>query len=178
MPRKSAVAIATLEPRGRRLEPPPGLSEAERTAFVATVRSVKPGHFAAEDAPLLTAYCCRHCAGARHRPGSRGGRGRGRGGKGEDEGPPADRPRARCRKPDEAGESLTLGSDGAGPEPQSPPAWHGRAERPAAVGIPAGLKARPIDPRRAQYFLVRGPSASAGRTFRRPGARDARVHAG
>ena len=56
MPRKSAIAIATLEPRGRRLEPPPGLSEAERTAFVTTVRSVKPGHFAPEDAPLLTAY--------------------------------------------------------------------------------------------------------------------------
>jgi hypothetical protein len=36
MPRKSAAAIATLEPRGRRLEPPPGLSEAEQAAFVAT----------------------------------------------------------------------------------------------------------------------------------------------
>lgn len=57
MPRKSAVAIATLEPRGRRLEPPPGLSEAERAVFVAAVRSVKPGHFAAEDVPLLTVYC-------------------------------------------------------------------------------------------------------------------------
>jgi hypothetical protein len=56
MPRKSAAAIAALEPRGRRLEPPPGLSEAERAAFVATVRSVKPGHFADEDTPLLTAY--------------------------------------------------------------------------------------------------------------------------
>jgi hypothetical protein len=56
MPRKSAVAIATLEPRGHRLEPPPGLSDAERAAFVATVRSVKPGHFAAEDVPLLVAY--------------------------------------------------------------------------------------------------------------------------
>jgi hypothetical protein len=56
MPRKSAAAIATLEPRGHRLEPPPGLSEAERAAFVATVRSVKPGHFADEDAPLLVAY--------------------------------------------------------------------------------------------------------------------------
>jgi hypothetical protein len=57
MPRKSAVAIATIEPRGRRLEPPPGLSDAERAAFVATVKSVKPGHFADEDVPLLTAYC-------------------------------------------------------------------------------------------------------------------------
>jgi hypothetical protein len=56
MPRKSAAAIATLDPRGHRLEPPPGLSEAERAAFVAAVRSVKPGHFADEDTPLLTAY--------------------------------------------------------------------------------------------------------------------------
>jgi hypothetical protein len=56
MPRKSAAAIATLEPRGHRLEPPPGLSESERAALVAAVRSIKPGHFAAEDAPLLTAY--------------------------------------------------------------------------------------------------------------------------
>jgi hypothetical protein len=56
MPRKSAAAIASLDPRGKRLEPPPGLSEAERAAFVAAVQSVKPGHFAAEDVPLLTAY--------------------------------------------------------------------------------------------------------------------------
>lgn len=56
MPRKSAAAIALLEPRGHRLEPPPDLSEAERAAFVAAVRSVKPGHFAAEDVPLLVAY--------------------------------------------------------------------------------------------------------------------------
>jgi hypothetical protein len=56
MPRKSPAAITLLEPRGQRLEPPLGLSEAERAAFVAAVRSVKPGHFAAEDVPLLTAY--------------------------------------------------------------------------------------------------------------------------
>lgn len=56
MPRKSAVALATLDPRGHRLEPPPGLSEAERAAFIAIVRSVRPQHFAAEDVPLLTAY--------------------------------------------------------------------------------------------------------------------------
>ena len=56
MPRKPAAATATLDPRGRRLEPPPGLSEAERAAFVAAVRSVKLGHFADEDTPLLTAY--------------------------------------------------------------------------------------------------------------------------
>jgi hypothetical protein len=56
MPRKSAAATATLDPRGQRLEPPPGLSEAEQAAFVATVKSVKPGHFANEDTPLLTAY--------------------------------------------------------------------------------------------------------------------------
>lgn len=56
MPRKSAVAIAALDPRGHRLEPPPGLSAAERAAFVATVRSVRPGHFMAEELPLLTAY--------------------------------------------------------------------------------------------------------------------------
>jgi hypothetical protein len=45
-----------LDPRGRRLEPPPGLSAAEREAFSATVRSVKPGHFAAEETPLLVTY--------------------------------------------------------------------------------------------------------------------------
>jgi hypothetical protein len=56
MPRKSAAAITMLDPRGQRLEPPLGLSAAERAAFVAAVRSVKPGHFAAEDVPLLTAY--------------------------------------------------------------------------------------------------------------------------
>jgi hypothetical protein len=56
MPRKSAAAIALLEPRGQRLEPPSGLSEAEQAAFVAAVWSVKPGHFAAEDVPLLVAY--------------------------------------------------------------------------------------------------------------------------
>jgi hypothetical protein len=56
MPRKSAAALSLVEPRGRRLQPPRGLSPAERAAFVATVRSVKPGHFAAEDTPLLTAY--------------------------------------------------------------------------------------------------------------------------
>ena len=36
--------------------PPSGLSKAERAAFVAAVRSVRPGHFAAEETPLLTAY--------------------------------------------------------------------------------------------------------------------------
>jgi hypothetical protein len=56
MPRKSAVAIAALDPRGHRLEPPPGLSAAEREAFVATVRSVRPGHFTAEEMPLLVTY--------------------------------------------------------------------------------------------------------------------------
>jgi hypothetical protein len=70
MPRKSAAATATLDPRGHRLEPPPGLSEAERAAFVAAVKSVKPGHFADEDTPLLTGLCSRHRARARHRAGS------------------------------------------------------------------------------------------------------------
>jgi hypothetical protein len=56
MPRKSAASIGLLDPRGHWLEPPPGLSAAERVAFGAAVRSVKPGHFAAEDVPLLTAY--------------------------------------------------------------------------------------------------------------------------
>jgi hypothetical protein len=57
MPRKSAAAIAVLDPRGHRLEPPPDLSAAERVVFIAAVRSVKPGHFAAEDTPILSAYC-------------------------------------------------------------------------------------------------------------------------
>jgi hypothetical protein len=56
MPRKSAGALAALDPRGQRLNPPPGLSDAERAAFVATVQSVRPGHFTAEEMPLLTAY--------------------------------------------------------------------------------------------------------------------------
>jgi hypothetical protein len=56
MPRKSAAAAATLDPRGRRLDPPPGLSAAERKAFIAAVMSVRPGHFAAEEVPLLVAY--------------------------------------------------------------------------------------------------------------------------
>ena len=45
-----------LDPRGQRLQPPRGLSKAERLAFVATVQSVRPSHFAAEDVTLLTAY--------------------------------------------------------------------------------------------------------------------------
>jgi hypothetical protein len=56
MPRKSAAALRLVEPRGQRLDPPPGLSAAERSAFVATVRSVRPGHFAAEEVPLLVAF--------------------------------------------------------------------------------------------------------------------------
>jgi hypothetical protein len=56
MPRTSAAASLTVLPR-LRLEPPPHLSKAERDVFVATVNSVKPEHFAAEDAPLLSAYC-------------------------------------------------------------------------------------------------------------------------
>ena len=45
-----------LDPRGRRLEPPPGLSAAEGEAFLAAVMSVRPGHFTAEEAPLLVTY--------------------------------------------------------------------------------------------------------------------------
>ena len=56
MPRKSTLAVASIEPRGHRLEPPPGLSKAERAAFVATVISVRPSHFASEDTTLLVAY--------------------------------------------------------------------------------------------------------------------------
>jgi hypothetical protein len=56
MPRKSAAALLVLDPRGHRLQPPRGLSKAERLAFVAAVRSVRPSHFAAEDVTLLTAY--------------------------------------------------------------------------------------------------------------------------
>jgi hypothetical protein len=135
MPRKSAVAIATLEPRGRRLEPPGGLSEAERAAFAAAVRSVKPNHFADEDMPLLTAYASAivqeraisAACGVRRR--------RDRGRRRQGEGSPTDRARAGCRKPDAVRESLAPWSDGAGPEPPSPTAWHGRGEWPIAVGI-------------------------------------------
>ena len=56
MPRKSAAALSLVGPRSRELEPPPGLLPAERIAFVIAVRSVKPGHFALEDVPLLVAY--------------------------------------------------------------------------------------------------------------------------
>jgi hypothetical protein len=56
MPRKSAAALSLVGPRSGELEPPPGLLPAERIAFVVAVRSVKPGHFALEDVPLLVAY--------------------------------------------------------------------------------------------------------------------------
>jgi hypothetical protein len=56
MPRKSAAATATLDPRGRRLEPPLSLSKAEREAFVDVVKSVRPGHFNLDDMPLLITY--------------------------------------------------------------------------------------------------------------------------
>ena len=42
MPRKSAAAIALLEPRGHRLEPPPDLSEAEQEEISATVDLLDP----------------------------------------------------------------------------------------------------------------------------------------
>ena len=56
MPRKSAAALSLVGPRSGELQPPADLLPAERIAFVVTVRSVKPGHFAAEDIPLLVAY--------------------------------------------------------------------------------------------------------------------------
>jgi hypothetical protein len=56
MPRKSSAALAALDPRGRRLDPPASLSKAEREAFVAVVNSVRPGHFNPDDMPLLVAY--------------------------------------------------------------------------------------------------------------------------
>jgi hypothetical protein len=55
MPRASAASLTLLT--GLRLEPPGSLSAAERAAFVATVESVNADHFAAEDLPLLSAYC-------------------------------------------------------------------------------------------------------------------------
>jgi hypothetical protein len=56
MPRKSSAALKVIEPRGYRPAPPEGLSEAERVAFTAAVCSVRPGHFAAEEVPLLVAF--------------------------------------------------------------------------------------------------------------------------
>ena len=56
MPRKSTLVPVSIEPRGYRLEPPASLSEAEKAAFIATVMSVRPTHFALEDMPLLVAY--------------------------------------------------------------------------------------------------------------------------
>ena len=137
MPRKSAAAIATLDPRGQRLEPPPGLSEAERAAFVAAVRSVKPGHFADEDTPLLIAYAAaiaQERAIAQDLEAAEEAE--------EDEKAKA-KDRLRTAHGRVAGSltrlarALTPGGDGASSEPQPPPAWHGRAERPAAVGVPA-----------------------------------------
>ena len=136
MPRKSAAAPAMLDPRGQRLEPPPGLSEAERAAFEATVRSVRPNHFADEDMPLLVAYAAaiaQERAIARDLEAVE---------EAEDDektkqGPPAERPRAGCGQPDAAGEGVAPRGDSPRPDPQPPAAWHGRAERPAAVGIPA-----------------------------------------
>jgi hypothetical protein len=137
MPRKSAAATATLDPRGHRLEPPPGLSEAERAAFVAAVRSVKPGHFADEDTPLLTAYAAaivQERSIAQDLEAAEEAE--------EDEKAKA-KNRLRTAHGRVAGSLTRLArappprGDGAGPEPQPPPAWHGRAERPAAVGIQA-----------------------------------------
>ena len=45
--------------------------------------------------------------------------------------------RASRREPDAAGAGPAPRGDGASAEPQPSPAWHGRAERPAAVGVPA-----------------------------------------
>lgn len=56
MPRKSAAATRSIDPRGHHLDPPPDLTAAERKVFAATVASVRPGHFAADDLLLLTAY--------------------------------------------------------------------------------------------------------------------------
>jgi hypothetical protein len=86
MPRKSALATAALDPRGQRLEPPAGLSAAEREAFIATVKSVRPGHFSGDDTPLLVAYAAAMVQEPRHRPRPRGGRGR------EGDGPLVGRP--------------------------------------------------------------------------------------
>ena len=57
LPRTSSAASPLVLLQGQRLEPPPHLSKAERAAFLATVESVKPEHFAPEDLPLLCAYC-------------------------------------------------------------------------------------------------------------------------
>jgi hypothetical protein len=58
MPRISAIASSLVVLQGQApLEPPADLPEAERKVFLATVRSVKPEHFAPEDIPVLEAYC-------------------------------------------------------------------------------------------------------------------------
>ena len=68
--RKSAASLASLgdlstvdksgfvsvDGRPTPLRPPPTLSEAERTIFIATVTGVKPGHLQPCDLPLLMRY--------------------------------------------------------------------------------------------------------------------------
>jgi hypothetical protein len=58
VPRKSKaeLSLVHLAP-GRRLEPPPELGGIERETFLQTVAAAAFDHFAAEDLPLLTAYC-------------------------------------------------------------------------------------------------------------------------
>ena len=59
MPRRStaSLSIAHLSPLPGRLQPPPELGAIEAEVFRATVAAAPLGHFAAEDLPLLCAYC-------------------------------------------------------------------------------------------------------------------------
>ena len=59
MPRRStaSLSIAHLSPLPDRLQPPAELGAVEAEVFRATVAAIPQGHFAAEDLPLLCAYC-------------------------------------------------------------------------------------------------------------------------
>jgi hypothetical protein len=118
--------IIALDPRGRRLAPPRGLSTAERAAFAGTVRSVKPGHFALEDVPLLVAYAS---ATVQERAISR-----------ELETIETETGKdklrlAHRRVAGKAGDGAPSRSNGAEPEPQPSRFQHGRGGGRAAMGI-------------------------------------------
>ena len=172
MPRKSAAALSLAAPRGRGLSSRRPVSPSRRAGGVRdAVRSVKPGHFALEDVPLLVAYAS---ATVQERAIS-----------GELETAETETGKDKLRPPMGALREVSCGwreRSASGP-------WRGRRRRHRrrlqttveASGAPP-WEYEPdessIDAGRAQYPLVRGSPPLAGRTLRRPAARHGRVHAG
>lgn len=164
MPRKSAAALSLVGPRSGELEPPPGLLPAERIAFVVAVRSVKPGHFALEDVPLLVAYAS---ATVQERAIS-----------GELAEAETETAKAGLRAPMGGLPEASCGWRG----PYALGQWRERLRQVVTVACRARSRPAPlrhgstsptgsrIDARRAQYRMVRGPSPPARGAVRRPSA--------